>query len=688
MDKYETLKDYFGYAKFRDGQEQIIDCLLSGQDALCVMPTGAGKSLCYQIPALMLPGITIVISPLISLMKDQVSALKQSGIKAAYINSSLSSTQYKKVIELVKEGTYKIIYLAPERLLSNKIINIFSSLQISLFAVDEAHCISQWGQDFRPSYLKIVEFIEKLPYRPIIGAFTATATKQVKDDIISILHLKEPLQVTTGFDRPNLHFSVCHPQNKALELLSILPDKKDKSGIVYCSTRKVVEDVCSLLNQNGYNATRYHAGLSDAERKKNQDDFVYDKKSIIVATNAFGMGIDKSNVSFVIHYNMPKSIESYYQEAGRAGRDGVPAECILLYSSRDIIMNQFFIEHSEPNPYLDEKSQNIIREKEREKLKLMTYYCTTTECLRAFILKYFGEDAPKYCGNCSNCDTSFKKVDITIEAQKILSCIARLGEHYGMKIIIDTLHGDKIQKLNMAFGGTQSTFGLMADISSNDIRKIINELKVQGYLEVSDSEFPVLKLNDKSKEVLFHGAVVNMLVPTAQNMKSKAKSAKNINIDSNLYMELKKLRKKIAYDNNVPAFIIFADSTLIDMCKKLPRTDKELLNVVGVGRIKLEKYGNLFLHLINEYYSMNIKDNLDNKIRKNKIGSTFTEYKNSLIDKGIDNAYKPWQSNEDKQLADEISSGLSISKIAEIHKRTDSAIISRIKKISLLQENK
>lgn len=402
-EKLSVLKEYFGHDSFREGQDRITDSLLGGRDVLGIMPTGAGKSICYQVPALMFDGITIVVSPLISLMKDQVSALVQSGVAAAYINSSLTHAQYLKVLQNTESGKYKIIYVAPERLCAPAFLEICHNLNISMVAVDEAHCVSQWGQDFRPSYLKIPDFIDALNSRPVVGAFTATATGAVRDDIKTLLRLVSPLVVTTGFDRPNLFFSVMQPKNKSIELMKLIKERKNESGIVYCSTRKAVEEVCELLQKNGFAATRYHAGLDENERRRNQDDFVYDRAAIMVATNAFGMGIDKSNVSFVVHYNMPKNMESYYQEARRAGRDGRNAGCILLYSSKDVRTNQFLINNSEPNPDLTEDEQEEVRRRDRERLKQITFYCTTHKCLRKFILEYFGDKGSERCEKCSNC---------------------------------------------------------------------------------------------------------------------------------------------------------------------------------------------------------------------------------------------------------------------------------------------
>ena len=412
MDKHSVLKQVFGHDEFREGQEGLIDELLKGYDVLGVMPTGAGKSICYQIPALLMDGITLVISPLISLMKDQVMALKASGVPAAYINSSLTPGQQAEAIRRAGNGAYKVIYVAPERLEMPSFIWFAQHANISLLAVDEAHCVSQWGHDFRPSYLRIAEFVDNLPKRPPVAAFTATATQLVRSDIIQLLHLQEPYCLTTGFNRPNLRFSSVKPTDKFNMLLSFLADTDGDCGIVYCSTRKNVEEVTLRLVEEGYNATRYHAGLSDAERRENQDAFQYDRAKIMVATNAFGMGIDKSNVRFVVHYNMPRNLESYYQEAGRAGRDGEPAECLLLYSGQDVITGKWLIEHSDENTELSPQQREALQRLDMEKLKQMTYYATSRSCLRQFILRYFGEqDVAEHCDNCSVCDDEPFEVD-------------------------------------------------------------------------------------------------------------------------------------------------------------------------------------------------------------------------------------------------------------------------------------
>lgn len=603
-EKLAVLKEYFGHSEFRQGQEKIVDCLLSGKDALCIMPTGAGKSICYQIPALVFDGVTLVISPLISLMKDQVTSLVQSGISAAYINSSLTQSQYFRVLENAALGKYKIIYVAPERLVVPEFTELCDKMKISMVAVDEAHCVSQWGQDFRPSYLKIVEFIESLPCRPVIGAFTATATKEVKEDILKILKLNKPLVVTTGFNRSNLFFSVMKPKNKDTTLIDLIKERSEKSGIVYCSTRKAVEEVCELINQNGFSATRYHAGLSENERKENQEDFVFDRKQIMVATNAFGMGIDKSNVSYVIHYNMPKNIESYYQEAGRAGRDGSQADCILLYSPQDVFTNRFLIEKSEDNTELTEEEQYMVREKDFERLKQMTLYCTTNDCLRKFILKYFGDKADNYCGKCSNCLTQFETIDITVDTQKILSCIIKTGQRYGKKMICDVLRGSKNERLLRFKLDNQSTYGIMKDLSEKRIRNIIEHLEQIGFIFSEGGEYPVLKVSATSYSVLKGKSPLSMKIPKEQKKEPKpAVKAADINavIDKDLLDELKQLRRKLAIEKNVPAYIIFSDATLTDMCKKLPMTSEEFLTVSGVGKTKLAQYGEIFLDTINNY---------------------------------------------------------------------------------------
>lgn len=598
-DKLSVLKDYFGHDSFRDGQEQIVDALLDGRDALCIMPTGAGKSMCYQIPALLFDGVTIVVSPLISLMKDQVGSLVQSGVPAAYINSSLSYPQFLRVLSNVEHGKYKIIYVAPERLLTDGFLDTCKKIKISMVAVDEAHCVSQWGQDFRPSYLKIISFVESLANRPIVGAFTATATNDVKEDIKKILRLENPFEIATGFDRPNLFFGVIKSSSKDEKLIDLIRERGDRSGIVYCATRKNVESVCELLCDNGFSAARYHAGLDEYERRKNQEDFVFDRKNIMVATNAFGMGIDKSNVTYVIHYNMPKNIESYYQEAGRAGRDGGEADCILLYSPKDVRLNRFMIENSEGNDELTIEENEQIRERDFERLKYMTFYSTTNDCLRGFILRYFGGEKKAYCGKCSNCLSVHKLVDVTIDAQKIMSCIARTGQRYGKPVICDVLKGSKSEKILKAELNNQSTYGIMKEVTARHIFGTIDFLAEKEYIS-SDNETEVLKLLPKSRDVLFGRE--RLVMKKVENSEKVVKTHRpEVPVNSDLLDALKALRKGIASKKSVPAYVIFTDATLIDMCKKCPETPDEMLEVSGVGRTKLDKFGKQFLEEIAKF---------------------------------------------------------------------------------------
>lgn len=608
MDKYRILKEYFGHDSFREGQEALIDSVLSGRDVLGIMPTGAGKSMCYQIPGLMMEGVTVVISPLISLMKDQVNSLIQSGVKAAYLNSSLTSAQYETALRNAVKGMYKIIYVAPERLCTQGFLYFAQRVKIAVLAVDEAHCVSQWGQDFRPSYIKIPEFISQLSYRPVIAAFTATATQDVKEDIEKLLTLKEPYTLTTGFDRENLYFEVRRPQDKFAEVLEILRRNKDKSGIIYCSTRKNVEEVCRRLNDEGFPCTRYHAGLSDEERRTNQDDFTCDRVQLITATNAFGMGIDKSNVSFVIHYNMPKNIESYYQEAGRAGRDGEPAECILLYNGQDVRTNRFLIENSDDNPELDEETAADIRSRDLERLKQMTFYCTTSGCLREFMLRYFGETSKGFCSNCSNCNTNFEDVDITVESQKILSCIYRLSQRhlaFGAAVISAVLKGSKNAKITQFGLQDLSTYGIMSGASTVRIRRITDFLEENGYIR-RIGDYSVLALTSKAREILFEKKTVTMKMPKEAPKSHSQQTAGGVYaLDPELFSRLKKLRQKLAAEAKMPAYIIFTDTALRDMCVKLPTTAQKLLECSGIGKTKQERYGSQVIEVIKGYLAEN-----------------------------------------------------------------------------------
>lgn len=606
MDKFSILKHNFGHSRFRQGQEALIDAILSGRDVLGVMPTGGGKSLCYQVPALMLSGVTLVISPLISLMKDQVSALKKSGITAAYINSSLTSDQLRLVYERTSKGAYKLLYIAPERLITKEFLALIQKIEISLVSVDEAHCISQWGQDFRPSYLKIADFIDALPHRPVVAAFTATATAEVQQDIIRLLRLIDPMCNVTGFDRPNLFFDVQSPKNKMSVLLNLLRERKEKNGIIYCATRASVERICQHLCDKGISATCYHAGLDEATRRSNQDAFQFDRKNVMVATNAFGMGIDKSNVNFVIHYNMTKSLEAYYQEAGRAGRDGEPADCILLFSAGDIETARFLIKNSS-NEELSEDAQALVRQKDYERLQTMVGYCKTTKCLRGYILDYFGQKHEAVCGNCGNCKSSYQLNDITIPAQMILSCVIRvkenLGYFVGKTLIIQTLRGSKEKRLLDLGLNRLSTYGLMNKMTAEQVLTLIDFLELDGYLHIN-SLHSTLEPTPTASSVLFKGKKVFMPVRTVSAFFTTEKNIRQTELSSGskevdkLFAVLKAVRTQIAQQENIPAYIVFSNATLMDMAVKAPRTMAEFLDVSGVGETKAARYGEVFLKAI------------------------------------------------------------------------------------------
>ena len=604
MDKQSALREYFGYTVFREGQDQLIDAILAGRDVFGIMPTGGGKSLCYQIPALLLSGITLVISPLISLMQDQVKALKEAGISAAYINSTLTSSQMRTAFSRIRDGQYKIIYIAPERLMTDGFLALANDMEISLIAVDEAHCISSWGQDFRPSYLKIVDFIKNLRKRPVVAAFTATATDVVRGDVECILELQNPLRVITGFDRPNLRYEVLSPSRKNDELMRILRAHPDESGIIYCATRKKVETVCDLLCAYDFSATRYHAGLSEEERRRNQEDFVYDRKPVMVATNAFGMGIDKSNVRYVLHYNMPQSLEAYYQEAGRAGRDGEASDCVLLYSSGDVRTARFLIENGEQNEALMPMEQEQIRKMELKRLSIMIGYCKTEKCLRGYILDYFGQEHPPLCGNCSNCTGQFEIRDFTREAQMILSCVKRikskLGYYVGAALVIRVLRGSKDRRIAQLHLDEITTYGMMRNTARSDIHAYIDALTAQGYLVV-EAQHQSLRDTEKAREILFGGQKVEIRVRSTEQPKEKKSSRKESVQSSDLFEQLRILRAQIAKQRGIAAYMVFSDATLHDMARKKPKTDSEMLDVKGVGEFKLKRYGELFLQKIAEF---------------------------------------------------------------------------------------
>lgn len=598
----EALKVLFGYDSFRPGQKEVIESILSGRDVFAVMPTGAGKSVCYQIPAMLLPGITLVISPLISLMQDQVKALNEAGVSAAFINSALSENAYFETIRKAQQGFYKIMYVAPERLVTDGFLELAHSVCISMVTVDEAHCISQWGQDFRPSYMKIVEFVRTLATRPIISAFTATATVTVRDDIVCTLGLNKPYVLVTGFNRDNLFFQVDKPRNKDEYVIDYISQHPNDSGIVYCATRKNVDKLYDLLKDRGVSVAKYHAGMGQAERKKMQDDFVFDYTSIVVATNAFGMGIDKSNVRFVIHYNMPQSMENYYQEAGRAGRDGLDSKCILLFSPQDIVINRFLLDHKEMSD-LDSVDRETVKERDTKRLQIMERYCYTTECLRNYILKYFGENPEKPCEDCGNCLREFETLDMTDAAKKIINCVYESKGRYGKTIIIDTVAGAKTARLEEIGATDYKSYGTLSAVNKNLLKRLIGQLVLEGYLLVGD--YQVLKLGNimglKNPEakVLVKITDEDKLPERTTKAKKTSKGMESLtSAGFKLFDKLRELRLEIAREEGMPPYIIFSDKTLIDMAAKVPVSKSEMLAVSGVGENKYVKYGERFLGLI------------------------------------------------------------------------------------------
>ncbi|MDY4604126.1 DNA helicase RecQ [Clostridium tertium] len=595
----EILEKYYGYKSFRRGQENIINSILSGNDVLAIMPTGGGKSICYQIPALLLDGVTIVISPLISLMKDQVDAIKEMGIESTYINSSLTSKEFEEIITNVKENKYKIVYVAPERLESYEFIMAITECRISQIAIDEAHCVSQWGHDFRSSYRRIKNFIEMLNIRPIVTAFTATATEEVKGDIINLLGLRDPSLFVTGFDRENLFINIEKGNDKKSYILKYIEENRDSSGIIYAATRKEVDYIYELLTSNGYKAGRYHAGLNDELRKENQEDFIKDKINIMVATNAFGMGIDKPNIRFVIHYNMPKNIEGYYQEIGRAGRDGEKSECILLFSPSDIHTQKYLIEVSTEN--IERKNNQYL------KLKQMVDLIYSNDCYRKYILNYFGESVSEDCNNCSSCLSEGELVDKTIDAQKVLSCIYRMKKSFGVAMVVDVLRGSKNSKVINAKFNELSTYGIMKDYSNDELKVFINTLISHGYIDYVEGTYPVIKLNNRSVKVLKGDEKV-------QFKEVKIKSTSNDN--NTLFEILRELRFNIANEEGVPPYIIFGDNTLREMSTKYPLNLEELMNISGVGEVKLNKYGEIFINTIKDYVDENNIKIVNNEYKK------------------------------------------------------------------------
>jgi ATP-dependent DNA helicase RecQ len=656
MDIYDVLKTYFGYDKFKKGQERLIRGILKGEDVLGIMPTGGGKSLCYQLPAVILQGVTIVISPLISLMKDQVDSLNEMGIKATFINSSLDHKEFIERLYDVKAGKYKILYIAPERLNTKIFINLTESVNISFIAVDEAHCISQWGHDFRPSYLQIPQFIKSLKYRPPVGAFTATATKEIVIEIKELIGLRDPIESITGFDRPNLFYQVVKVNDKFSYVLNYLKNNyEEDSGIIYCATRKTVESLLKKLTEKGISVVQYHGGMNSEERQENQDSFIFNRSRIIIATNAFGMGIDKPDVRFVIHYNMPKNMEAYYQEAGRAGRDGQKSDCILLYSPGDIVKQKFIIQNS-----------NFSLERETvmyENLQYLVDYCNTDECLRNFILSYFGETPEKKnCNNCGNCLDKSEMIDVTIEAQKILSCIYRTHERFGLGTIIQVLRGSKNKKILELGLDKVSTYGIMADYSEWAVREIAMTLTSKGYIEITADKFPILKFTTRSKEILTGKVKVyhkRYLIEKKMEIEKPVKKIGIEKFDENLFIKLKELRYKISQKKSLPPFMIFHDSTLREMASYLPKNREELLTISGVGIKKYESYGEDFISVIKKYCEEN-----EIELKPSKAAASVEDEK-----------YNRYKITYDCYLK-----GLSLEEIAKIRNFTVNTIIEHLKK--------
>lgn len=579
----QFLQQYFGYSLFRKGQEQAIRYVLEGKNSLCVMPTGGGKSMCYQIPALVLPGTTIVVSPLISLMKDQVDALLQLGIPATFINSSISLREANERMMEAKHGRYKLLYIAPERLESREFMEDLQGMKIPLVAVDEAHCISQWGHDFRPSYRHIRRMVDNLQEKPIVLALTATATPKVRDDICESLEIDGNNTVMTGFERENLSFSVIKGQDRLLFLKDFLKKNHKESGIIYAATRKMVDQLYERLKKENINVGRYHAGMSDMDRMREQEQFLEDKTTVMVATSAFGMGIDKSNIRYVIHFQLPKNMESYYQEAGRAGRDGLAGECIVLYSPQDVQVQRFLIEQS--------SERNRISQ-ELEKLQLMVDYCHTENCLQAYILQYFGERETKSCGRCGNCTDSRASVDVTKEAQMVLSCIVRMGQKFGKTMTAQVLTGSKNKKITELGFHNLSTYGIMKEKSAKEVSDFIEFLISQDLIAVQHGSFPTIYVTEKGRDVLLEKQTVS---------RKQAVQSRHVSKDDILFDCLRTVRRSIAESENVPPFVIFSDATLKDMCVKLPQSSEEFLQVNGVGENKLKKYGEAFISAIIAY---------------------------------------------------------------------------------------
>lgn len=600
----QVLRDVFGYSSFRPGQAEVVQAVLSGRDTLAVMPTGAGKSLCFQVPAIAAEGLCLVISPLVALMEDQVGALTDAGARAAFINSSLSASQQGAILHYAKEGQFDLLYVAPERLADPRFAEFATSTAISIVAIDEAHCVSQWGQDFRPSFLEIAPFVANLPKRPVLMALTATATQQVRRDIVRLLGLHDPFAVITGFDRPNLRYSVEQllPKQKEARILRYVREHESDSGIVYCQTVKEVDALTQVLQDAGVRATSYHAKLPSDVRTRNQQAFINDDAPVIVATVAFGMGIDKSNVRYVIHHNMPKSLEAYYQEAGRAGRDGEPSECLLLWCNNDISTSRFFIDNE--GEALEGQAAEVQRQASRNRLNAMIGYCYTVDCLRGYLLRYFGETAPDTCGNCGNCEGTFERQDMTEEARQVLRLVHFLRGRFGKEVIANVLRGKESDMVMRHRLNECKFFGSLPNASDRDLRQIVDILVNRGMLYVKEGVFPTIGLTAEFKKAggddfrLFLKRPVKSAPKKEKAKRGTATVAALEGSDAALFEELRVLRKSIADAEGKPPYIVFSDATLRQLCATRPRTPEQFLEVPGVGPHKLEKYGDQFMGAI------------------------------------------------------------------------------------------